>query len=71
MAGMTVGELIECLKKYSPDMLVVYPYQDEYRLLIEEDIRSQEMCDPQDEWVVEKRFCKEKDRPVQNYLVLT
>lgn len=52
-------------------MLVVYPYQDEYRLLIEEDIRSQEMCDPQDEWVVEKRFCKEKDRPVQNYLVLT
>lgn len=72
MAGMTVGELIEFLKKHQSDMLIVYPWQDsfEYRLLAKEDIRQQELCVPHDGWVVEKKSCKEKDRPTQNYLVL-
>ena len=64
---ITVKELIESLKDYPQDLLVVYSLYSEQILLEEDDLEVEELCLPRnDGWVANKR----PDKPRQNYLVL-
>lgn len=62
---MNVEQLIEHLKTYPPDMIVIAPLYSEYKLLEIGDIGIHEACEPrEDGWVHRRR----EDKPTVKYL---